>query len=1071
MLYYCPSKNNQPMKTKLLLLLLLVNFSIYAQTNLVPNGEFEKWTSPAVLLDWTTQNNVTQNTTEYWEGFNSVKLSFTNSASIPKITTQVPLKAGITYIVKFKYKYLSSNYNSSHPIALNISKNGSSTTLSNSYFATNNNWTAVETTFTPDQNLSYDLSISLSTFDNIGFNATIDYVQIYAKGTEQYTLIPDLSFEKNLIALGYDSGPTDGKVLIANISTLTSLNIIANNNGVGLVKDLTGIQDFTALTLLNCQGQQLTSLDLTKNTALVTLNCQNNLLTNLDISKNSSLTTIICNNNKLTNLDVSEKLALTNLQCTFNKLTSLNISKNTALITLLCDKNSLASLDISKQIALVTLDCSANLLTSLDASKNIVLTSLYCTDNSLTSVNVKNGNNNAFYWNSIYHLNFSGNKDLKCITVDDIVYSNKNWTANKESGATYALACDGLYTAIPDPRFHSELIKLGLDSGNFSGKVLTANISSLKTLDLSSKNITDLTGIEDFTELTSLDCSYNKLSSIDISKNIALTTLKCSANFNLNFLDVSNNIDLKILYCIGLSLRDLNLKNNLKLTELNCSYNALTSLEIPTNPDFTYINCSNNRLPLIDVSKNTKLTFFDCSNNKLLNLDVSNNASLTTFYCNSNNLFNLNVKNGNNLRLSKRNFIDNPNLTCINTDAYMTSSWGPNKDPKAFYNSNCSGENIPYTLIPDPAFEQKLIDIGIDTDGKNGKVITTNIASLKSLDVSSSNITNLTGIEDFTSLTYLDCGSNKISNIDLTENTVLTTLFCPKNDFEGLNLYKNTFLTYLDCNTNRLKGLTVYYLTALTYINLSNNDVQNLNLGFNTALTNLNCSYNKLTTLDITTNVALTTFNCSNNILRTLNVVKNSALVTFICNNNKLERLEMAGNVALATFICNNNNISFLDLTKNVMLNKFDCQYNSLRYLNLKNGNNKNFDLTYSNFTNNSELTCINVDDENYSNKNWAETKDATAIYSTDCNALGVEETVFDKAVIYPNPTKGEVTIDNVSLEKITVYNSLGQLIKTFVLNNNETNNTINLSGLPKGVYYVYLINEDAASAKKVIVE
>lgn len=1060
------------MKTKLLLLLLLASFSIYAQTNLVANGGFEKWTSKTTLSDWTTQNNVSQNTADYWEGFNSAMLSFTNSTLTPKITTQVSLTAGVTYVVKFKYKYLSSNYNTSHPIVLNINKNGSSTLLSSSYFATNNNWTAVETTFTPDQNLPYDLSISLNTLDNIGFNATIDHVQIYAKGTEQYTLIPDLSFEKNLIALGHDSGPTDGKVLTANISTLTSLNITANSNGVGLVKDLMGIQDFTALTLLNCQGQQLTTLDLTKNTALVTLNCQNNLLTNLNISKNSSLTTIICNNNNLTNLDVSEKLALTNLQCTSNKLTSLNISKNTALITLLCDKNSLTSLDVAKNTALVTLDCSANLLTSLDASKNIALTSLYCKDNSLTSVNVKNGNNKAFYWNSIYHLSFYGNKDLKCITVDDIVYSNKNWTGNKESGATYALACDGRYTAIPDPIFHLELINLGLDSGNFSGKVLTANISSLKTLDISSKDITDLTGIEDFTELTSLDCGKNKLSSIDISKNIALTTLNCSYNYTIDLLDVSKNINLKILSCEGLKIRDLNLKNNLKLTQLNCRYNALTNLEI--HPDLTYLNCSNNRLPQIDVSKNTNLTYFDCSNNKLAILDVSNNGSLTTFYCNSNNLFSLNVKNGNNLRLSKRNFIDNPKLTCIKVDAYSTSSWESSKDPKAFYSPDCNG-NTPYTLIPDPAFEQKLIDMGIDTDGKNGRVITTNISSLKSLDVSSSNITNLTGIEDFTSLTYLDCGSNKISNIDLTQNTVLTTLFCPKNDLEGLSLYKNTFLTYLDCNTNRLKGLNVYYLPALTYLNVSNNslsnDVQDLNLFFNTALTNLNCSYNKLTTLDITRNIALTTFNCSNNLLRTLNSNKNSALVTFICNNNKLETLEVTQNLALATFICTNNKLRILDVTKNVMLNKFDCQYNDLRSLNLKNRNNKNFDLTYSNFTNNSLLTCINVDDENYSNANWSNKKDAKAVYSSNCNSLGVEDSVFDKAVVYPNPTKDNVHINNIVLEKASVYNSLGQLVKSFTLNSGTTHNTIDLSGLPKGVYYVYLINGDTASAKKVIVE
>ena len=65
--------------------------------------------------------------------------------------------SGTTYTVKFKYKYVSANYNGQHPISLNISQNGSATTLSSSTFATNNNWTVKETTFTPDQNLSYDL--------------------------------------------------------------------------------------------------------------------------------------------------------------------------------------------------------------------------------------------------------------------------------------------------------------------------------------------------------------------------------------------------------------------------------------------------------------------------------------------------------------------------------------------------------------------------------------------------------------------------------------------------------------------------------------------------------------------------------------------------------------------------------------------------------------------------------------------------------------------------------------------------------------------------------------------------
>lgn len=1276
------------MKTKLLLLLFLANFSIYAQTNLVLNGGFENWTSTTSLPYWTTQNNVTQNAAEYWEGFNSIKLSFASSASIPKITTQVPLNAGVTYVVKFKYKYLSSNFNSSHPIVLNINKNGSATTLSNSFFATDNNWATAETTFTPDQNLSYDLSISLNTLDNIGFNANIDYVQIYAKGSEQYTLIPDLNFEKKLIGIGIDSGAPDGKVLTSSISTLTSLNVTTNVHGSGLyITDLTGIQDFTALTSLNCSGHELTTLSLTKNTALTTLNCQGNLLTSLDISKNSALTSINCSNNKLTNLDVSTKLGLTTLQCVVNKLTSLDVSQN---------------------IALKSLSCSTNSLTSLDVSKNTALTSLYCNNNPLTSLNIKNGNNTAFYWDFSYHIDFRTTTQLYCISVDDVIYSNKNWSGFRDYRASYTLACDGKYTLIPDPKFEQKLRNLYIDSGELlDGKVLTASISSLKTLDVSSATITDLTGIEDFTQITTLNCSGNSINSLDISKNLALTTFNCYNNkltslnvsknlkladlncgrnqltsldvsnnaalTNLNcsytnqfaLLDFSKNPALAILECRNTNLRAINLTKNLNLANLNCSNNALTILDLPDSWDFTTLDCSSNRLPLLDVSKNTNLSYFNCSNNKLTNLDVSKNNSLTTFYCNTNKLVNLNVKNGTNTILKTRSFKDNWDLRCITVDNANSANanWSNSKENIATYNGNC-GTAIAYTLIPDTNFEQKLIDIGIDTDGKNGKVLTANVASLTTLDVSSSNIVSLSGLEDFVSLTYLDCGRNKISYLDFSENVVLTTVYCSNNNVGVLNVSKNIFLNYLDINTNRLKWIDVSKNTALTYLDLSNNsifdtfpeldvtsntalttlkcsdlDLTDLNISKNLSLTTLFCDHNKIEYIDVSKHTALNKLDCSSNLLwylnlkngnnknldlsssdfrynynlaciqvddaaysttnwsskketsanfnevcnenytlipdinfekklialkidagepdgriptsrisfitfinlsnasitdltgiqdftsltslscesnelTAINLSKNVALVDLMLNNNKLTSIDLSNNKALKTLRISENELISLDISNNTNLKSLFCMYNKLTILdvaknkslsdlrcssnqltnldlsanplwtincsknnlstlNLKNGSNRFItnDIINLNLTENPLLKCIQVDDADYSTKNWAERKDAAAVFSTNCSSLGLEETVFDKAAIYPNPTKSELNIQNVNLEKANVYNTLGQLVKSFTLNADNTNNTINLSDLPKGVYFIYLINQDAASAKKIIIE
>ena len=60
----------------------------------------------------------------------------------------------------------------------------------------------------------------------------------------------------------------------------------------------------TALILLECYSNNLTSLDVSNNTALIELVSYSNQLTSLDVSNNSALTYLICGNNQLTTLDV-----------------------------------------------------------------------------------------------------------------------------------------------------------------------------------------------------------------------------------------------------------------------------------------------------------------------------------------------------------------------------------------------------------------------------------------------------------------------------------------------------------------------------------------------------------------------------------------------------------------------------------------------------------------------------------------------------------------------------------------------------------------------------------------------
>jgi Leucine-rich repeat (LRR) protein len=85
--------------------------------------------------------------------------------------------------------------------------------------------------------------------------------------------------------------------------------------------------------------------------------------------------------------------------------------------------------------------------------------------------------------------------------------------------------------------------------------------------------------------------------------------------------------------------------------------------------------------------------------------------------------------------------------------------------------------------IPDKNFEQALVDLKIDTDGEvNGYLLKSDAQAVTFLDVSNKKIKDLSGIEAFTSLSFLDCSNNQVSNLDLSNNIGLTIIFNDVND-------------------------------------------------------------------------------------------------------------------------------------------------------------------------------------------------------------------------------------------------------------------------------------------------
>ena len=130
-------------------------------------------------------------------------------------------------------------------------------------------------------------------------------------------------------------------------------------------------------------------------------------------------------------------------------------------------------------------------------------------------------------------------------------------------------------TNFPDATFRAYISTLtGVAEG---GTISEEKLLSVKSIDISGRydavgSITDLKGIEYFTALTSLNCVYNQLTSLDVSKNTVLTSLYCSKN-QLTSLDVSKNTVLTLLECVYNQLTSLDISKNTTLTDLSCYNN------------------------------------------------------------------------------------------------------------------------------------------------------------------------------------------------------------------------------------------------------------------------------------------------------------------------------------------------------------------------------------------------------------------------------------------------------------------------------------------------------------------
>ena len=228
----------------------------------------------------------------------------------------------------------------------------------------------------------------------------------------------------------------------------------------------------------------------------------------------------------------------------------------------------------------------------------------------------------------------------------------------------------------PDENFRT-YVQENIDTDG-NGALSEGESAAVTDVNVDSMGIASLQGIECFPNLATLSCSYNELSSLDVSKNTALTMLECTEN-QLTRLDVSQCPELAFLNCIGNQLTSLDVSKNTKLLNLDCGSNQLTSLDLSHCPELGCLFCEYNQLTDLNLGQNTVMYELWCQYNQLTSLDVSGIPALERFYCQNNRLTDLDLSKNSKLYMLScvGNEIDALDLSNCDSDLKQALLNGP----------------------------------------------------------------------------------------------------------------------------------------------------------------------------------------------------------------------------------------------------------------------------------------------------------------------------------------------------------------------------------------------------------
>lgn len=195
---------------------------------------------------------------------------------------------------------------------------------------------------------------------------------------------------------------------------------------------------------------------------------------------------------------------------------------------------------------------------------------------------------------------------------------------------------------IPENYYGSVSTYNTIDTNN-DGEIQVSEALMIKFLSVNLSNISNLQGINSFSNLVTLSCNNNQIA--NLSSINGLTNLKFLDCFNnqISSLNVSSLTNLKSLYCVYNQISSLNVNGLINLSTIQCFENQLSTLNVDGLTNLETLYCSDNQLVNLNVSGLLNLKYLDCKNNQLSNLNVSGSINIINLYCEFNQLTTLNL--------------------------------------------------------------------------------------------------------------------------------------------------------------------------------------------------------------------------------------------------------------------------------------------------------------------------------------------------------------------------------------------------------------------------------------------